>query len=59
MFCNQCEQTAKGVACTVKGVCGKSPETDVLQDLLIYTCAGLAEVALEAERKGKELKNPK
>ncbi len=52
MFCNQCEQTAKGVACTVKGVCGKSPETDVLQDLLIYTCAGLAEVALEAERKG-------
>ncbi|MDF2952926.1 MAG: Hydroxylamine reductase [Thermodesulfobacterium sp.] len=52
MFCNQCEQTAKGVACTVKGVCGKSSETDVLQDLLIYTCAGLAEVALEAERKG-------
>ena len=50
MFCNQCEQTAKGVACIVKGVCGKNPETDVLQGLLIYTCAGLAEVALDAER---------
>jgi hydroxylamine reductase len=52
MFCNQCEQTAKGFACTVRGVCGKNHETDVLQDLLIYTCAGLAEVALLAEEKG-------
>jgi hydroxylamine reductase len=52
MFCNQCEQTAKGFACTVRGVCGKTHETDVLQDLLIYTCAGLAEVALLAEEKG-------
>ena len=23
MFCNQCEQTAKGTGCTVMGVCGK------------------------------------
>lgn len=23
MFCNQCEQTAKGTGCTVAGVCGK------------------------------------
>ena len=52
MFCNQCEQTAKGFACTVRGVCGKSHETDVLQDLLIYACAGLAEVALLAEERG-------
>jgi len=52
MFCNQCEQTAKGFACTVRGVCGKTHETDVLQDLLIYACAGLAEVALLAEEKG-------
>ena len=57
MFCNQCEQTAKGFACTVRGVCGKSHETDVLQDLLIYACAGLAEVALLAEERG--VKKPK
>ena len=23
MFCYQCEETAKGTGCTVKGVCGK------------------------------------
>ncbi|MFN3505682.1 MAG: hydroxylamine reductase [Caldimicrobium sp.] len=52
MFCNQCEQTAKGFACTVRGVCGKTHETDVLQDLLIYVLAGLSEVSLEAEKVG-------
>ncbi|MCS7149248.1 MAG: hydroxylamine reductase [Caldimicrobium sp.] len=52
MFCNQCEQTAKGFACTIRGVCGKTHETDVLQDLLIYACAGLSEVSMEAEKKG-------
>ena len=26
MFCFQCEQTAKGEACTVSGVCGKKPD---------------------------------
>ncbi len=52
MFCNQCEQVAKGVACTKIGVCGKDHETDVLQDLLIYALAGLSEASLEAEKKG-------
>ena len=52
MFCHQCEQTAKGVACTVKGVCGKDAPVDLLQDFLIYLCAGLSEVSLKAEEKG-------
>ncbi len=26
MFCYQCEQTAKGEGCTVRGVCGKQPD---------------------------------
>ena len=34
MFCYQCEQTAKGTGCTVRGVCGKDAETAALQDLL-------------------------
>ncbi len=51
MFCNQCEQAARGVGCTKFGVCGKSPETDWLQDLLIYALAGLSEVALEAKKE--------
>ena len=35
MFCNQCEQTAKGIACTAQWVCGKDAETSALQDLLL------------------------
>ncbi len=54
MFCHQCEQTAKGIACTTKGVCGKEHSTDVLQDFLIYTLADLAENILETERKGQK-----
>jgi hydroxylamine reductase len=47
MFCYQCEQTAKGEACTVLGVCGKQPEVAALQDLLVYALQGLAQVAVE------------
>ncbi len=42
MFCYQCEQTAKGTGCTVKGVCGKEEETAALQDLLIHSLKGLS-----------------
>jgi hydroxylamine reductase len=52
MFCNQCEQTAKGTGCTALGVCGKQPDVAALQDLLIYACQGLACVAHEADEKG-------
>ena len=47
MFCNQCEQTAKGIGCTVVGVCGKNEEVADLQDLLIYSLQGLSLYALE------------
>ncbi len=52
MFCNQCEQTAKGGACTKFGVCGKTPEVAALQDLLTYALRGLAQVAHEGRRVG-------
>jgi hydroxylamine reductase len=52
MFCYQCEQTAKGVACTVQGVCGKNPDIAALQDLLIYTLMGLSQVAVEGRKVG-------
>lgn len=42
MFCYQCQETAKGTGCTLKGVCGKQPETANLQDVLIYTAKGVA-----------------
>jgi hydroxylamine reductase len=42
MFCRQCEQTAKGEACTISGVCGKKPEVAVLQDILNYVLKGIS-----------------
>lgn len=52
MFCNHCEQTAKGVACTGKGVCGKTADVAALQDLLIHAVRGLAHFAHEGRRIG-------
>jgi hydroxylamine reductase len=52
MFCYQCEQTAKSVACTVRGVCGKDDEVAAIQDALIYASKGLALVAEKAAPEG-------
>jgi len=52
MFCYQCEQTAKGEACTKMGVCGKKPEVSALQDLLIYALKGLSLYAVEGRQVG-------
>ncbi|MEJ2658089.1 MAG: hydroxylamine reductase [Desulfobacterales bacterium] len=52
MFCFQCEQTAKGQGCTKIGVCGKQPDVAALQDLLIYSIKGLAQVAVEGRNVG-------
>ena len=42
MFCYQCQETAQGKGCSIMGVCGKTPKTAKLQDLLIYTTKGVA-----------------
>ena len=42
MFCYQCQETAKGTGCTIKGVCGKTDTVSNLQDLLVYTVKGIA-----------------
>ena len=52
MFCYQCEQTAKSVACTVRGVCGKDDQVAAIQDALIYASKGLALVAEKAAPEG-------
>ncbi|MEJ2688507.1 MAG: hydroxylamine reductase [Deltaproteobacteria bacterium] len=52
MFCNQCEQAAKGTGCKKIGVCGKQPDVAALQDLLIHACQGLGLVATAARAKG-------
>ncbi len=52
MFCNQCEQAAKGTGCTIKGVCGKEADVAALQDLLVYALRGLSHYAAAARDKG-------
>ncbi len=52
MFCNQCEQTAKGTGCTKIGVCGKSDELAALQDLLSHAVQGLSLVAHAGRQVG-------
>ena len=55
MFCYQCQETAGCTGCTKAGVCGKSPETARMQDLLVYTSKGLSEVATRLRNEGKEI----
>ncbi|EOA57172.1 hydroxylamine reductase [Bacteroides sp. HPS0048] len=42
MFCYQCQETAKGTGCTLRGVCGKTSEVANLQDLLLFVVRGVA-----------------
>lgn len=43
MFCYQCEQTSQATGCTTIGVCGKSPDTAALQDLIVYATKGISQ----------------
>lgn len=52
MFCYQCEQTAGGKGCEKIGVCGKTPETAALQDLLVYAAQGISQYAFAAGKLG-------
>jgi hydroxylamine reductase len=52
MFCNQCEQTAKGKGCDKMGVCGKNPEVAALQDLLTHSVKGLSLYAQAGRKVG-------
>lgn len=47
MFCFQCQETAKGVGCTVVGVCGKTQDVANLQDLLIHLLKGISWLSLD------------
>ena len=44
MFCFQCQETAKGTGCTIKGVCGKEAETSKWQDLLLSVVRGVGTI---------------
>ena len=52
MFCFQCQETARGTGCTVKGVCGKDPQTAAYMDVLLYAVRGIAIVNRTLREKG-------
>jgi len=52
MFCRQCEQTQDHIACRTVGICGKSPETSTMQDVLMQTVKSLSLWAVAAREAG-------
>lgn len=52
MFCYQCQETARGKGCEVRGVCGKHAETSARMDLLLYAVAGIAAINRALRAKG-------
>ncbi len=55
MFCYQCQETARGKGCEVRGVCGKTEEVAKLQDCLIYSLKGLSQVIVNGKKEVSEL----
>ncbi|MDY0325742.1 MAG: hydroxylamine reductase [Candidatus Cloacimonadaceae bacterium] len=53
MFCYQCQETARNLGCTVRGVCGKPETLAHLMDLLIYSLRGLAYVSHKLNQNGR------
>lgn len=54
MFCYQCQETAKGTGCTIKGVCGKNDDVANLQDLLVHLLKGISIYSVKAREHGIE-----
>jgi len=52
MFCFQCQEAAKGIGCTVKGVCGKDSDVANLQDTLLFVLKGVAALNSELRKAG-------
>ncbi|MFO7294788.1 MAG: hydroxylamine reductase [Caldicoprobacter sp.] len=55
MFCNQCQEAAKGTGCTLRGVCGKTDDVANLQDLLIYVLKGISVYTTKLREAGIKL----
>ena len=54
MFCYQCQETAKGTGCTVRGVCGKEPYLADQMDKLIYAIRGLCVLHTHIKKSDKD-----
>lgn len=54
MFCYQCQEAAKGVGCTIAGVCGKKEDLAHLQDVLVFVLKGISIYTTQARTLGIE-----
>ncbi|MDO6354701.1 hydroxylamine reductase [Caloramator sp. CAR-1] len=52
MFCFQCQEAAKGIGCTLRGVCGKTDDVARMQDLFMYTLKGISLFNIVAKENG-------
>lgn len=52
MFCFQCQEAAKGVGCSLRGVCGKTDDVARMQDLFMYTLKGISLFNIVAKENG-------
>lgn len=57
MFCYQCQETAKNIACTKKGVCGKTSDVANIEDLLVWVTKGLGEILTRMRKENKDISN--
>lgn len=57
MFCYQCQETAKNIACTKRGVCGKISDVANIEDLLVWVTKGLGEILTRMRKENKDIKN--
>lgn len=57
MFCYQCQETAKNIACTKRGVCGKTSDVANIEDLLVWVTKGLGEILNRMRKEKKDISN--
>lgn len=57
MFCYQCQETAKNIACTKRGVCGKTSDVANIEDLLVWVTKGLGEILTRMRKENKDISN--
>ena len=57
MFCYQCQETAKNIACTKRGVCGKTSDVANIEDLLVWVTKGLGEILTRMRKENKNVSN--
>lgn len=55
MYCNQCQEAARGIACTSIGVCGKKDSLSNRMDVLLYALKGVSLYAQELRARGKKV----